>query len=305
MSLTEKEGVIWLDNQFVSWQDAKVHVLTHTLHYGLGVFEGVRAYEAPAGPIIFRLKDHTERLFRSAFILNIKMLYSKELLNEVQRNILAQNNLKSAYIRPIIFYGAEHLGVYPERSSVHVAVAAWEWGQYFKLDNAKKGIKAHISTYARNHVASSLLKAKANGNYINSALALQEAKNKGCDEAIMLDARGFVSEGSSANLFTVRNGIMYTPTTATILEGITRDTVMTLAKDLGISVIEKDLTRDDLYIADELFFTGTAAEITSVGEIDGRMIGDGHIGLVTQRLQQYYADVVRGKVAQYSHWLYE
>lgn len=303
MSLLEKEGFIWFDGEFIPWADAKVHVLTHTLHYGAGVFEGVRAYETPRGPAIFRLKAHTNRLFRSAHILNIDIPYSKEVLSEAQKEAIVKNKLNSAYIRPVIFYGAEHLGVQTTNLPVHVAIAVWEWGSYFKMDDPNLGIKAHTSTYTRNYVSSVLCKAKANGNYINSILALQEAKARGCEEALMLDTQGFVSEGSSANVFIVRDDVIYTPCTATILEGITRDTVIILAKKLGITVIEKNLTRDDTYTADEMFFTGTAAEITPVSEMDGRKIGDGFRGKITKTLQDLYSEVVLGKNDDYIDWV--
>lgn len=303
MSLAEMNGVIWIDGEYVDWQEAKVHVLTHSLHYGCGAFEGVRAYHTDNGPAIFRLDAHTDRFYRSAHILNMKVPYEKDLLNRVQREIIEKNDLTAAYLRPVIFYGAEHLSVQTNNLTTHVAIAAWKWGSYFAVEDPDQGIKAHISTYMRNHVASVLCKAKANGNYINSTLALQEAKSRGCDEALMLDTRGYVSEGSSANVFLVRDGILYTPQTATILEGITRDTVIKLARDLGIEVIEKNLTRDDTYTADEMFFTGTAAEITAVSEIDTRKVGTGKRGPITKRLQALYTDIVHGKNSEYASWL--
>ena len=303
MSLSQLQGTVWFDGKFVPSQAATISFLTHSLHYGTGVFEGVRAYQTEQGTAIFRLDAHTDRLFKSARMLNIDMPFDKATINQAQQQLLQENKLASAYLRPIVFYGAEHLAVHTQNIETHTAIAAWEWGQYFKTDAANQGIKAHISTYARNHVNSVLCKAKACGNYINATLALQEAKARGCSEALMLDTRGYVSEGSSSNVFIVRNGVLYTPQTETILEGITRDSVIKLANYLAIDVVEKNLTRDDIYVADEMFFTGTAAEITPVGEIDGRTIGDGSPGPMTEKLSAAFQQTTQGKLPEFAHWL--
>lgn len=299
-ALDDRDGYIWLDGEFVPWREAKVHVLTHSLHYGVGIFEGVRAYETAQGPAIFRLQEHTQRFFQSAKIARITLPFTMDQLNHAQKEILQRNQLHSAYIRPLAFYGSEALGIYP-RSSVHVMIAAWEWGAYFGESEA--GIKVHTSSFTRNHVNSTFTKAKLSGNYVNSALAQQEAKALGCDEALLLDAQGFVAEGSSANMFIVRQGKLYTPHAANILEGITRDTVIRLAHDLNIPVIEANLTRDMVYVADEMFFTGTAVEVVPVREIDGRLIGNGSVGPITQSLRELYHAIVNGQRSEYTKWL--
>jgi len=302
MILEKQTGLIWFNGKFVPWEEANVHVLSHTLHYGFGVFEGVRAYEANGRSIIFRLQAHMDRFFESAHIINMAIPYTKEVLIKAQKDVLKENKLKSAYIRPMAFYGGQHLGLQLKGLSTNIIVAAWEWSQYF--NNEKNvGIRAHTSSFIRNNVNATLLKAKANGHYVNSILALQEANALGFDEALMLDAQGYVSEGSSSNVFIVRNGSLITPQTSSILEGITRDTVMTLARDLGIDVIEKNITRDNVYIADEMFFTGTAAEINAVSELDKRKIGDGTIGEITKALQAEYMKTVCADNQKYEHWL--
>ncbi len=303
MSMADRDGVIWFDGKMVPWREAQVHVLTHTLHYGMGVFEGVRAYHAEKGTSIFRLQAHTERLFRSAHILGMPMPYSVEELNKAQRDVVAQNNLESAYLRPMCFYGSEGMGLRADNLKVHVIVAAWEWGAYLGKDGMEKGIRIKTSSFTRHHVNITMCKAKANGNYMNSMMALQEAMRDGYDEALLLDVDGFVAEGSGENIFIVRNGVIYTPELTSALEGITRDTIMTLANELGYEVREKRITRDEVYVADEAFFTGTAAEVTPIRELDGRAIGKGYRGPVTEQLQTRYFDVVHGRIVAYDHWL--
>jgi len=296
MSNKTSNSIIWLDGKWVAAENAQVHPLTHTLHYGAGVFEGLRAYETKNGSSIFRLKDHTDRLFRSAKILDIVIPFSKDILNLAQIEILKRNQLKSAYIRPMVFYGAEHLGLSTQNLSVHVLIAAWNWGAYLGEDNLIQGIKACTSSFSRNNINSSLCKAKANGNYLNSILALKEAQAHGCDEAILLDQSGCVAEGSGENIFIVQDRHLITPDRTSILEGITRDTIIKLAKTLGIQTIERRVTRDELYVADEVFFTGTAVEVTPIRMIDSRSIGCGSRGPITEKLQSAYADLVRGKI---------
>lgn len=300
LPLHDRDGVIWFDGKFVPWREAKVHVLTHTLHYGVGVFEGLRAYETEQGPAIFRLQDHTERFFGSAKIIQMPLPFTAEQLNQAQLEILQQNKLRSAYIRPMAFYGSEVLGIYP-RATVHIMIAAWEWDAYF--GDTEKGIKVHTSSFTRHHVNSTGTKAKINGNYVNSALAVQEARALGCSEALLLDTQGFVAEGSGANVFIVRKGKIYTPHAANILEGITRETIMTLAADMDMPVTETNLTRDMVYTAEEVFFTGTAIEVVSATLIDNRVIGDGEVGPITRRLTEAYHAVVSSKEAKYRKWL--
>ncbi len=302
-TMADRDGLIWLDGEMVPWRDAKVHVLTHTLHYGMGVFEGVRAYEAEQGTSIFRLEAHTDRLFNSAKILNMKMPFGKEALNEAQRASVSQNNLKSAYLRPMAFYGSEGMGIRADNLRVHVMVAAWEWGAYMGEENLTRGIKIATSSYTRHHVNVTMTKAKSNGSYMNSMLALQEAINHGCDEALLLDVDGYVAEGSGENFFMVKDGVLYTPELTCCLDGITRKTIMGLAKELGIEVVEKKITRDEVYIADEAFFTGTAAEVTPIRELDNRPIGSGSRGPVTEKLQSLYFDIVHGRSPKHLDWL--
>lgn len=301
-TMADRDGVIWLDGKMVPWRDAKVHVLTHTLHYGMGVFEGVRAYETTQGPAIFRLQEHTDRLFRSAKILGMKMPFDKETLNEAQKAVVKENELHSAYLRPMCFYGSEGMGIRADNLKTHVMVAAWDWGSYLGEENMKKGIRIRTSSFTRHHVNITMCKAKANGNYMNSMLALQEAIQCGYDEALLLDANGFVTEGSGENFFLVRDGVLYTPELTSALEGITRATVMTLATDIGLKVVEKQITRDEVYVADEAFFTGTAAEVTPIRELDNRVIGNGGRGPITEQLQAMYFDQVYGRSDDYGHW---
>ncbi len=304
MSLQNCSGFIWVNGEFVPWQEARVHVLTHTLHYGVGVFEGVRAYDTKWGSAIFRLQDHTDRLFHSAHILDMDMPYSRNELNQVQHDLLIKNNLTSAYLRPLVFYGGESLGLQTAGLSVQVMVAAWEWSSYHgKNVDVHQGIKVKTSSFTRHHVNSVMCRAKSNGNYINSVLALKEAKSCGCDEALLLDHEGFVAEGSGENIFLVRGGKLFTPDSTAILEGITRDSIFTIAKNNNLVIKEKRITRDELYIADEAFFTGTASEIVPISSVDGRKIGSGQKGPITHFLQEKYSEVVRGKDLSYHHWL--
>jgi branched-chain amino acid aminotransferase len=302
-SMADRDGVIWYDGKMVNWRDATTHVLTHTLHYGMGVFEGVRAYKTDKGTAIFRLKEHTDRLFRSAHILQMKMPYSKEEMMEAQKAAVRENNLESAYMRPMAFYGAEAMGISAKTLSTHVIVAAWKWGAYMGQDALDNGIRVKTSSFSRHHVNITMCKAKANGNYMNSILAHQEAALDGYDEALLLDVDGFVAEGSGENIFIIRNGKLYTPDLTSALEGITRDTILQLAAEIGLSVIEKRITRDEVYSADEAFFTGTAAEVTPIRELDRRSIGKGTAGPITKQLQKMYFDAVTGKSAKHADWL--
>jgi len=303
MSMDDRDGVIWFDGELVPWREAKVHVLTHTLHYGMGVFEGVRAYHAEQGTAIFRLQEHTNRLFRSAHIMNMKVPFDKATINMAHRDVIRENKLDSAYIRPMMFYGSEGMGLRADNLRVHAIVAAWSWGSYLGEEGMEKGIRIRTSSYTRHHVNVSMCKAKANGHYINSMLALQEAVSCGYDEALLLDVDGFVAEGSGENIFIVRDGVIYTPELTSALEGITRDTLLSLASELGLEVVEKRITRDEVYVADEAFFTGTAAEVTPIRELDNRIIGNGGRGPVTEKLQSLYFDVVHGRRAEFVHWL--
>jgi len=303
-SMADRDGVIWYDGKMVNWRDATTHVLTHTLHYGMGVFEGVRAYKTDKGTAIFRLKEHTDRLFRSAHILGMKMPFDKETISEAQKAAVRENNLESAYLRPMAFYGAEAMGISAKTLSTHVIVGAWSWGAYMGEEAITKGIRVKTSSFARHHVNITMCKAKANGNYMNSILAHQEAAQDGYQEALLLDVDGFVAEGSGENIFIIRNGKLYTPDLTSALEGITRDTIIHLAKvELGLEVIEKRITRDEVYSADEAFFTGTAAEVTPIRELDNRAIGEGTRGPITEKLQTMYFDVVKGKNPKYAYWL--
>ena len=301
--MSDKDGFIWFDGKMVPWREAKVHVLTHTLHYGMGVFEGVRAYQTNSGTGIFRLEDHTKRLINSAKILGMKIPYSQQEIEEAQKLVVEKNNLKSGYIRPMCFYGSEGMGLRADNLKEHLIVAAWEWGSYFSEDNLKNGIRIKTSSYTRHHVNATMCKAKANGNYINSMLALQEALNCGYDEALLLDVNGYVCEGSGENIFIGSNGKIYTPEVNSALDGITRRTVMQIAKDEGIEVEVKQITRDEIYIADEAFFTGTAAEVTPIKELDNRSIGNGSRGPITEILQKKFFDIVNGKSKKYNEWL--
>ncbi len=302
-TMADRDGVIWFDGELVPWREAKVHVLTHTLHYGMGVFEGVRAYKAELGTSIFRLQAHTDRLFDSAHIMQMKIPFDKEILNEAQRTVVRENNLESAYIRPMCFYGSEGMGIRADNLRVHVMVAAWEWGAYLGKEALEKGIRIRTSSYTRHHVNISMCKAKANGHYINSMLALQEAVTDGYDEAMLLDNEGYVAEGTGENIFMVKDNIIYTPDLTSALNGITRKTIFTLAAEVGYEVREKRITRDEVYVADEAFFTGTAAEVTPIREVDNRAIGTGSRGPVTERLQKMYFDLVHGRIQFNLDWL--
>lgn len=303
MSMSDRDGVIWMDGKMVPWREANVHVLTHTLHYGMGVFEGERAYKTDKGTAIFRLGQHTDRLFRSAHIMGMKIPFSKDEINEATLAAVRENNLESAYIRPMCFYGSEGMGLRADNLKVHCSIAAWEWGSYLGEENMQKGIRIRTSSYTRHHVNISMCKAKANGHYINSMLALTEALRDGYDEALLLDVNGFVTEGSGENIFMVRDGVIYTPDLTSALEGITRDSIITIAEDEGYQVVEKQITRDEVYIADEAFFTGSAAEVTPIRELDNRQIGDGKRGPVTEKIQAAFFDIVAGKLNKYNNWL--
>ena len=302
-AMDDRDGKIWLDGKLVEWREAKIHVLTHTLHYGMGVFEGVRAYETSNGPAIFRLKEHTRRLLNSAKIFQMNVPFDAQTLEAAQREIVRINHLDSCYIRPLIWIGSEKLGISARTNTIHVAIAAWPWGAYLGVDGLENGIRVKTSSFTRHHVNVSMVRAKASGWYVNSILANQEALTDGYDEALLLDVDGYVSEGSGENFFIVNNGKIYTPDLASCLDGITRDTVITLARDFGIPVVEKRITRDEVYTADEAFFTGTAAEVTPIRELDNRIIGTSRRGPITQKLQSAYFDVVAGKNSQYANWL--
>ena len=302
-SMADRDGVIWLDGEMVPWREAKIHVLTHTLHYGMGVFEGVRAYKAEKGTAIFRLQEHTDRLFRSAHILGMTLPFDRETLSQAQLAAVRENDLDSAYIRPMCFFGSEGMGLRADNLQVHAMVAAWAWGAYLGEDGMTSGIRIRVSSFTRHHVNITMCRAKANGNYMNSMLALKEALDTGYDEALMLDAEGYVMEGSGENIFIVRDNVIYTPDLTSALDGITRKTVIELAQKMGYPVIEKRITRDEVYIADEAFFTGTAAEVTPVREVDNRQIGRGFRGPVTEKLQQRYFDVVHGRDPAHDQWL--
>lgn len=302
-TMSDRDGLIWMDGEMVDWREAKTHVLTHTLHYGMGVFEGVRAYKAEQGTAIFRLQEHTNRLFDSAHILGMDIPFDKETLNQAQLAAVRENNLESAYLRPMCFYGSEGMGLRADNLKVHVIVAAWNWGAYLGEEQLQKGIRIHVSSFTRHHVNITMCRAKANGNYMNSMMALQEAMANGYDEALLLDTQGFVMEGSGENIFLVKDGKLHTPDLTSALDGITRKTIMTLADELDIPVVERRITRDEVYIADEAFFTGTAAEVTPIREVDGRTIGNGGRGPITEKLQKMYFDVVHGRTKMHEDWL--
>jgi branched-chain amino acid aminotransferase len=303
MSMADRDGLIWYDGKLVPWREATTHVLTHSLHYGLACFEGVRAYKTVNGTAIFRLREHTERLFNSAHIFMMKMPFDRETLIEAQREVVRANKLDSCYIRPIAFYGSEKMGVSPKGAKVHVSIAAWPWGAYLGAEGLEKGIRVKTSSYARHHINVTMCRAKFSGTYANSILANQEAIEHGYDEALLLDVDGYVAEGAGENLFIVKSGKLYEPELTSALIGITRDAVIQLARDLGLEVQARRITRDDVYIADEAFFTGTAAEVTPIRELDGRPIGSGRRGAVTEKLQAAFFDVVNGRNPKYSHWL--
>ena len=303
MSMSDRDGLIWYDGEMVPWREATTHVLTHTLHYGMGCFEGVRAYHAEQGTAIFALEAHTRRLLDSCKVLGMGIDYSLEQLMDAQIAAVRDNNLDSAYIRPMVFYGSEGMGLRADNLSVHCIVAAWEWGSYLGQEGLEKGIRIKTSSYTRHHPNIAVTKAKANGQYINSMLALQEALKDGYDESLMLDPEGYVAEGSGENIFMIRDGIIYTPEATSALNGITRKTIFKLAADNDFEMVEKRITRDEIYIADEAFFTGTAAEVTPIAELDNRAIGSGTRGPVTERLQSDYFDLVHGRNDKYQNLL--
>lgn len=303
-SMADRDGKIWMDGQMVDWRDAKIHVLTHTLHYGCGAFEGVRAYNTAGGTAIFRLQEHTERLFNSAKILRMKLPFTPEQLNQAQLDVVKANKLDSCYLRPLVWIGDKKLGVSPKGNTIHAMVAAWAWGAYLGEEGLKRGIRVKTSSYTRHHVNITMTQAKAVSNYSNSILANMEATDDGYDEALLLDAAGFVSEGAGENIFVVKNGVVYTPDlSAGALNGITRNTIFHIAKDLGLEIVQKRITRDEVYIADEAFFTGTAAEVTPIRELDRIEIGAGSRGPVTEKIQNAFFDIVNGRNPQYAHWL--
>ena len=304
MGMEDRDGKIWMDGQLVDWRDAKIHVLSHTLHYGCGAFEGVRAYKTTKGTAIFRLREHTERLLNSSKILRMKVPFSIEQLEEAQKAVVRENKLESCYLRPLVWIGSEKLGVSPKGNQIHAMVAAWSWGAYLGEEGLKRGIRVKISSYTRHHVNITMTQAKAVSNYTNSILANMEATDDGYDEAMLLDASGFVSEGAGENLFVVKNGVVYTPDlSAGALNGITRNTVFHICQDLGLKLVEKRITRDEVYIADEAFFTGTAAEVTPIRELDRIEIGIGSRGPITEKIQAAFFDIVNGRNDKYAHWL--
>ena len=303
MSMSDRDGFIWQDGQLVPWREATTHVLTHSLHYGLAVFEGVRAYKTVNGTAIFKLKEHTDRLFNSAHIYRMPMPWDRETIMEAQKEVVRANKLESAYLRPIAFYGSEKMGVSPKGAKTHIAIAAWPWGAYLGEEGMEKGIRVKTSSYARHHVNVTMPRAKVASTYANSILANMEATEHGYDEALLLDVDGFVAEGAGENLFIIKDGVIYEPEIASALIGITRATIHTLAKELGLTVVSKRLTRDDVYIADEAFFTGTAAEVTPIRELDSRTIGEGKRGPITTKIQSLFFDVVNGKVPAHADWL--
>ena len=304
MSFSDRDGVIWMDGAMVPWRDATTHVLTHTLHYGMGAFEGVRAYRTDAGnTAIFRLREHTQRLFQSAHILGMEIPFDQQTLIDAQIESIRQNNLETGYLRPMIFYGSEGMGIRADNLRVHVIVAAWEWGTYLGDESLRSGIRVRVSSYTRHHVNVAMCRAKANGHYINSMLALQEAINTGYDEALLLDTNGFVMEGSGENLFIIRDNVLYTPELTSALDGITRSAVTQIIADEGLKLVEKRITRDEVYICDEAFFTGTAAEVTPIRELDNRKIGSGSRGPITERIQSRFFDAVHGRIPEYEDWL--
>ncbi|MGK6308805.1 Branched-chain-amino-acid aminotransferase [Variovorax sp. PBS-H4] len=303
-ALDDRDGKIWMDGDLVDWRDAKIHVLSHTLHYGCGAFEGVRAYKTVDGTAIFRLAEHTERLFNSAKILRMKIPFTPEQLNEAQKQVVRTNKLESCYLRPLVWIGSEKLGVSPKGNRIHAMVAAWAWGAYLGDEGMKRGIRVKTSSYTRHHVNITMTQAKAVSNYSNSILANMEALDDGYDEALLLDASGFVSEGAGENIFVVKGGVVYTPDlSAGALNGITRNTILHICKDLGIEVVQKRITRDEVYIAEEAFFTGTAAEVTPIRELDRIEIGQGSRGPVTEKIQSAFFDIVNGRNPKYAHWL--
>lgn len=304
MSMSDRDGQIWYDGKLVEWRDATTHVLTHTLHYGMGCFEGIRAYRTAAGnTAIFRLEEHVERLFNSAHIFQMKMPWDRQTVMQACRDTVKANRLESGYIRPLVFYGSEGMGIAANKLSTHLIVAAWSWGTYLGAEALEKGIRVKTSSYTRHHVNVNMCRAKSVSTYTNSILAHQEVANEGYDEALLLDVDGYVAEGAGENLFIVKKGKLYTPDLTSCLEGITRETIIALAEELGVQVIEKRITRDEVYCAEEAFFTGTAAEVTPIRELDNRPIGSGRRGPVTEKIQKLFFDCVRGEHVGHKDWL--
>lgn len=300
LTKTEK---IWMDGKFVSWDKAQVHVMTHTLHYGLGAFEGIRCYNTPKGPAIFKLEEHVNRLFQSAKIFLLEIPFTQDAIKKAIIDTVRVNRLKECYIRPLVYIGYGAMGLYPKGNPINIAIAAWPWGAYLGEDGLEKGIRVKVSSFIRNHVNSNMSRGKICGYYVNSQIAKKEAISCGFDEALLLDTEGYVSEGSGENIFIVRNGILKTTPLTSILEGITRDSILTIAKDSGLGIMEERFTRDEVYIADEAFFTGTAAEVTPIRELDGRTIGNGKAGIITKKLQKKFFEIVKGKDRKYKSWL--
>jgi len=304
MGMEDRDGKIWMDGELIEWRDAKVHVLTHTMHYGCGAFEGLRAYQTNSGTAIFRLREHTQRLFNSAKILRMQIPFSLEEIEQAQCQVVKANQLSSGYIRPLVWIGSDKLGVSPKGNRIHLMVAAWAWGAYLGEEGLRRGIRVKTSSYTRHHVNITMTQAKAVSNYTNSILANREATDEGYDEALLLDSSGFVSEGAGENLFIIKDGVIYTPDlSAGALNGITRNTVFHIARNLGLEIIQKRITRDEIYIADEAFFTGTAAEITPIRELDRIEIGQGSRGPITEKIQSSFFDIVNGRNESYRHWL--
>jgi branched-chain amino acid aminotransferase len=304
MSMSDRDGKIWMDGQLVEWRDAKIHVLTHTLHYGCGAFEGVRAYETTSGTQIFRLREHTERLFNSAKILRMQIPFSIDEVMQAQRTVVRENKLASGYLRPLVWIGDKRLGVSPKGNTIHLMVAAWPWGAYLGEEGLARGIRVKTSSYTRHHVNITMTQAKAVSNYTNSILANMEATEEGYDEALLLDPAGFVAEGAGENIFIVKKGVLYTPDlSAGALNGITRDTIFAICQDLGLKLVEKRITRDEVYISDEAFFTGTAAEVTPIRELDRITLGAGMRGPITEKIQTAFFDIVGGRNPKYAGWL--
>ena len=303
MSMADRDGFIWFDGKMVPWRDATTHVLTHSLHYGLSVFEGVRAYKTDKGTAIFRLREHTQRLVNSGKIYHMAVPYPVDTLMEAQLEVVRANKLESCYLRPIAFYGSEKMGISTKGMNVHVAIAAWPWGAYLGEEGLEKGIRVKTSSYQRHHVNVTMPRAKVASTYANSILANLEATQDGYDEALLLDVQGFVAEGAGENLFVIKDGKIYEPEIASALTGITRDSVIQIAREFGLEVQSRRLTRDDIYIADEAFFTGTAAEVTPIRELDRRVIGDGKRGPITEKIQARFFDIVGGRAPQFDHWL--
>jgi branched-chain amino acid aminotransferase len=304
MSMSDRDGKIWMDGQLVEWRDAKIHVLTHTLHYGCGAFEGVRAYETTSGTQIFRLREHTERLFNSAKILRMQIPFSIDEVMQAQRTVVRENKLASGYLRPLVWIGDKRLGVSPKGNTIHLMVAAWPWGAYLGEEGLARGIRVKTSSYTRHHVNITMTQAKAVSNYTNSILANMEATDEGYDEALLLDPAGFVAEGAGENIFIIKKGVLYTPDlSAGALNGITRDTIFAICQDLGLKLVEKRITRDEVYISDEAFFTGTAAEVTPIRELDRITLGAGMRGPITEKIQTAFFDIVGGRNPKYAGWL--